>query len=209
MGSSARTTARVTLFREVDATGLVGVRERFTARDINVAYNDILVYICATALREHPGANARLGDSQIEILDRVNIGLAVDTDRGLLVPVIHSADTLTMSQIAAERARLVQAARAGRIQPDDLTGGTFTITNLGMFGVEGFTPIINLPESCILGLGKIVRKPVVVGEGDTVAVRPTMTVSLVFDHRVIDGAPAARFFDRIAQLVENPILLLG
>jgi pyruvate dehydrogenase E2 component (dihydrolipoamide acetyltransferase) len=107
----------------------------------------------------------------------------------------------------------VATARSGRIPPDDLSGGTFTVTNLGMFGVEGFTPVINLPECCILGVGKIVRKPVVVDDGAPdggarVAVRPTMTLSLVFDHRVIDGAPAARFLDRIAQLIEDPMLLL-
>ena len=169
----------------------------------------MLVHICAMALREHPAANARLGDAGIlrcwiEHLDRINIGLAVDTERGLLVPVVHNADRLTIPQIAAETARLVEAARAGRSLPDDLSGGTFTITNLGMFGVEGFTPVINLPECCILGVGKIVRKPTVVDEDDTMAVRPMMTLSLVFDHRVIDGAPAARFLDRIAQLVEDP-----
>jgi len=122
--------------------------------------------------------------------------------------VIHDADRLTIPQIASETARLVAAARSGRIPPDDLSGGTFTLTNLGMLGVEGFTPVINLPECCILGVGKIVRKPVVVDEADTVAVRPTMTLSLVFDHRVIDGAPAARFLDRIARLIEDPMLLV-
>jgi pyruvate dehydrogenase E2 component (dihydrolipoamide acetyltransferase) len=144
----------------------------------------------------------------------VHIGLAVDTERGLLAPVIHDADALTMRQIAEESARLIDAARAGRSQPDDLTGGAFTITNLGMFGVEGFTPIINLPECCILGVGRIVRKPVVCDEvdncpSDTVTVRPMMTLSLAFDHRVIDGAPAARFLDRIAQLIQDPWLLLA
>lgn len=208
MATSVHTTARVTLFREVVAAELPKLRERFRSRGANVSYNDILVKICSTALREHPGANARLGDGQIEYLDRINIGLAVDTERGLLVPVIHNADRLTIPQIAAESARLVEAARDGRSMPDDLSGGTFTITNLGMFGVEGFTPVINLPECCILGAGKIVRKPVVCDEEDTVSVQPVMTISLVFDHRVIDGAPAARFLDRIAQLIQDPVLLL-
>ena len=208
MATSAHTTARVTLFREVDTTALIDLRERFKTQGIEVSYNDFLVRICASALREHPYANARMGDGQIERLGQVNIGLAVDTDRGLLVPVIRDADTLTIPQIAAERARLIGAARSGRSLPDDLTGGTFTITNLGMFGVAGFTPVINLPECCILGLGCIVRKPVVIDEDDTVAVRPMLTLSLVFDHRVIDGASAARFLDRTAQLIQNPLLLL-
>jgi pyruvate dehydrogenase E2 component (dihydrolipoamide acetyltransferase) len=213
MAASAHSTARVTLMREVDAGELVRLREQFAARGLSVTYNDIFIRICAVALREHPAANARLGEGKVEHLDRANVGLAVDTERGLLVPVVHDADRLTIPQIAAETARLVAGARSGRIPPDDLSGGTFTITNLGMFGVEGFTPVINLPECCILGVGAIVRKPVVVdgaphGRGDTVAVRPRLTLSLVFDHRVIDGAPAARFLARIAQLIEDPMLLL-
>jgi pyruvate dehydrogenase E2 component (dihydrolipoamide acetyltransferase) len=208
MARSVHTSARVTLFREVDAGELVRLRERFAEKGLGVSYNDLLVQICAVALREHPAANARLGEGQIEHLDRINIGLAVDTDRGLLVPVIRHADRLTTAQIAGESARLIGAAREGRSLPDDLSGGVFTVTNLGMHGVDGFTPVINLPECCILGVGRIVRKPVVVDAQDTVAVRPTMTLSLVFDHRVLDGAPAARFLDRIAQLVEDPMLLL-
>jgi pyruvate dehydrogenase E2 component (dihydrolipoamide acetyltransferase) len=208
MAHSVHTTARVTLFREVEATEFVKLRKRFQDRNASVSYNDILARICAIALREHPEANARLGEGAIEQLDRVNIGLAVDTERGLLVPVIHNADRLSLPRIAAERARLVEAARSGASLPDELAGGTFTITNLGMFGVEGFAPVINLPECCILGVGRIVRKPVVIGEDDTLAVRPMMNISLVFDHRVIDGAPAARFLDRIAQLIEDPLQML-
>jgi pyruvate dehydrogenase E2 component (dihydrolipoamide acetyltransferase) len=210
MAVSAATTARVTLLREVDATALIELRERFNARlqDTRVSYNDILIRICATALREHPDANARLGDGQIEWLDQINIGLAVDTDRGLLVPVVRNANMLTIPQIAVQSARLIEVARSGRCLPDDLTGGTFTITNLGMLGVEGFTPVINLPECCILGVGRIVRKPIVVGENDTVSVRPMVGLSLAFDHRVIDGAAAARFLDHIAQLIQDPVLLL-
>jgi pyruvate dehydrogenase E2 component (dihydrolipoamide acetyltransferase) len=209
MAASAHSTARVTLMREVDAAALVRLREQFGARGSSVTYNDILIHICAVALQEYPQANARLAGDEIQHLDRPNVGLAVDTERGLLVPVVHNARRLTIPQIAAETARLVAAARGGRIAPDDLSGGTFTITNLGMFGVEAFTPIINLPECCILGVGKIVRKPVAADDNDDrVAVRPMMALSLVFDHRVIDGAPAARFLDRIAQLVEDPMQLL-
>ena len=208
MADSVHTTARVTLFREVEVTEFVKLRERFQGRGASISYNDILVRICAIALWEHPEANARLGEGAIEQLDRVNIGLAVDTERGLLVPVIHNADRLSLPQIAAARARLVEAARNGASLPDDLAGGTFTLTNLGMFGVEGFAPVINLPECCILGVGRIVRKPIVIDADDTLAVRPLVTLSLVFDHRVIDGAPAARFMDRLAQLIEDPLQML-
>jgi pyruvate dehydrogenase E2 component (dihydrolipoamide acetyltransferase) len=208
MAHSAHSAARVTLFREANVGDLVRLRQRFQARGLDISYNDLLVRVCAIALREHPQANARLGEGQIEYLNRANIGLAVDTDRGLLVPVVHNAGALSIAQIAAERTRLVEDARTGRSRPDDLTGGTFTITNLGMLGVEGFTPIINLPECCILGVGRIVHKPVALDDG-TLAARPTMTLSLAFDHRVIDGAPAARFLERVSQLVEDPMLLLA
>ncbi len=224
MAASAHTTARVTLFREVDATAMIDLRARFSAQGTPVAYNDILTRVCATALRDYPEANARMGDGHIEQLDCIHIGVAVDTDRGLLVPVVHHADTLSIPQIAAESARLIEAARSGRCLPDDLSGGTFTITNLGMLGVEGFTPVINLPECCILGVGRIVRKPVVIeslshpdagtdeAEGghpsDALGVRPMMMLSLACDHRVIDGAPAARFLEHVAQLLRDPLLLL-
>ncbi len=208
MAESARATARVALWRDVDATELARLRARLEAKGVKVSYNDLLVRVCAAALCEHPSANARLGEGQIECLDRVNIGLAVDTERGLLVPVIHNAQRLSVAEIAEESARLIDAARTGHVGPDDLSGGTFTITNLGMFGVEGFTPIINLPECCILGVGRIVRRPVVLDDSDAIVVRPTMTISLVFDHRIIDGAAAARFLDSIVRFIQDPALLL-
>lgn len=209
MGESARATARVTLHREVDAGELVGFRERLAGHGHKVSYNDLLIYIAAAALREFPEANARLGQGEIELLDEIHVGLAVETERGLLVPVVHHADQLSLAEIAAETQRLIEAARAGRNHPDDLAGGTFSVTSLGMFGVDSFTPVINLPECCILGVGRIRRKPVVVDDHDTVAVRPRLTLSLVFDHRVIDGAPAGRFLQRLAELVEDPLLLLA
>jgi len=208
MASSASTTARVTLFREVDATSLMELRDRFIAEGLRVSYNDILIRVAARALRDHPEANARMADGRIECLDRVNMGVAVDTPRGLLVPVVIDADNRSIPELAAETHRLIEGARSGDISPDDLTGGTFTITNLGMLGVEGFTPVINLPECCILGVGRIVPKPVVAEDGVTIAPRPMMSLSLAFDHRVIDGAPAARFLERIVRLTEDPALLL-
>ncbi len=208
MAESARETARVTLFREVDAGKMTELRDCLKGEGVEITYNDILIRVCAAALRRHPEANARMAEGRIERLAEVNIGLAVDTERGLLVPVIRGADRMSLSEVARERARLVEGARSGRIAPEDLTGGTFTITNLGMYGVEGFTPIINLPECCILGVGRIVKKAVVCDECDEITIRPMMVLSLVFDHRVIDGAPAARFLDTIARLIEEPALLL-
>jgi pyruvate dehydrogenase E2 component (dihydrolipoamide acetyltransferase) len=124
-----------------------------------------------------------------------------------LVPVIRDADRKALRVVAAELRALIGRARAGRSLPDDLRGGTFTITNLGMFGIDAFTPIINLPEAAILGVGRIRPKPVV-HAGET-AIRQMWTLSLAFDHRLVDGAPAARFLQRVKQLVENPFLLLG
>ncbi|MGD8595611.1 MAG: 2-oxo acid dehydrogenase subunit E2, partial [Anaerolineae bacterium] len=140
-------------------------------------------------------------------LSTVNLGVAVDTERGLLVPVIRNAGQMGLRAFGTEFRRLMEQARTGKSLPDDLTGGSFTITNLGMYDVDAFTPIINLPEAAILGAGRIQAKAVVL-EGEIVA-RQMWTLSLAFDHRLVDGAPAARFLQRIKQLVENPYLLLS
>ena len=161
----------------------------------------------AAALRKFPYMNARLAPDAIELLGHVNIGMAVDTERGLLVPVIRDADQKSLRQFGAEFRALVERARNGRSLPDDLSGGTFTITNLGMYDVDAFTPVINLPEAAILGVGRIAPK--VVPRGDEIAVRQMWTLSLVFDHRLVDGAPAARFLQYIKQLIEEPYLLLA
>jgi pyruvate dehydrogenase E2 component (dihydrolipoamide acetyltransferase) len=214
MADSARTTARVTLVTEADATAFVEAREQLKATVADEwgfapGYNDLLGIIVARALREFPYMNARLSaDGQaIERLPVVNLGMAVDTERGLLVPVIRNADQKGLRAFGTEFRALVERARAGKSLPDDLAGGTFTITNLGMHEIDAFTPIINLPEAAILGAGRIQPKPVV-RDGEIV-VRQMWTLSLVFDHRVVDGAPAARFLQRVKQLVENPYLLLG
>ena len=212
MSASSQQTARVTLTAEVDATHLVEARTALKdalAQELGfaVGYNDLLIAICARALRELPYMNVRLEGDQIRLLDQVHIGLAVDTERGLLVPVLRDADRLRVIEIARGLRELVARVRAGKSGPDDLTGGTFTITNLGMYGVDAFTPIINLPECAILGVGRIKPQPAVV-DGQ-VAIRQMLWLSLTFDHRLVDGAPAARFLQRIAELVEEPFLLLA
>jgi pyruvate dehydrogenase E2 component (dihydrolipoamide acetyltransferase) len=212
MGTSAHTTARVTLVTDVDATTLVEVRTKLKAQVTEAwgfapGYNDLLAMMVARALREFPYMNARLNGDVIERLAQVNVGLAVDTERGLLVPVIRGADTLGLREFGTRFRDLVDRARVGKSLPDELTGGTFTITNLGMHEIDAFTPVINLPELAILGVGRIQPKPVV-REGQIV-VRQMVTLSLTFDHRLVDGAPAARFLQRIKQLVESPYLLLG
>ena len=212
MLASDTTTARVTLVTEADATSFVETREQLKASVSEAwgfapGYNDLLGVIVARALREFPYMNARLTDEQaIEQLAYVNLGMAVDTDRGLLVPVIRNADEKGLRDFGAEFRTLVERARTGKSLPDDLSGGTFTITNLGMYDIDAFTPIINLPEAAILGVGRILPKPVVYE--DQIVARQMWTLSLTFDHRLVDGAPAARFLQRIKQLVENPFLLL-
>jgi len=135
----------------------------------------------------------------------VHIGLAVDTPAGLLVPVVHDVQRRTVADISIEAARLIEAARNGRSRPEDLQGATFTITNLGMYDIDAFTPVVSLPQTAVLGVGRVVARPIVVDEvTEQVGVRRMLTLSLTFDHRLVDGAPAARFLQTIKQLVERP-----
>ncbi len=200
-------TAPVTLTAEADATALVGLRQDLRADGVEVTYNDLLLAILAKALAEHPRLNASLAADGIKLWRRIDIGLAVDSDRGLLAPVVRDLAGKGLAQIAAETKRLAERARAGQCTPDELQGGTFTLTNLGMFGVDAFTPIINLPETAILGLGRIKTQPVWIH--DHVEPRQMVWLSLTFDHRLVDGGLAARFLQRVVQLVEKPHLLLA
>ncbi len=212
MARSAHTVAPVTLTTEVDATALVRLRAEVAAAlaggDAPVpSYNDLFARLVAVALREFPDLNASLTEGGIVRHNAVHIGIAVDTERGLLVPIIRDAHAKSVQTIAAEAAHLIAQARAGNAARDDLQGGTFTITNLGMYDIDAFTPIINLPECAILGIGRIVSRPVVVDEEtESIAVRKMVALSLTFDHRVVDGAPAARFLKRIKQFVEQPLI---
>ncbi len=212
MGTSVHTTARVTLVMEIDATEFVEMRERLKAKVADTwgfapGYNDLLAKMVAAALVKFPYMNARLTADAIEQLASVNMGMAVDTDRGLLVPVIRNADRKSLREFGTEFRDLADRARKGKALPDELSGGTFTITSLGAFDVDAFTPVINLPEAAILGVGRIAAKAVV--RDGAIVVRQMWTLSLVFDHRLVDGAPAARFLQYIKQLIEEPYLLLA
>ncbi len=192
------------LVREVDASRLAAWREVARSRPggEGVTHTDLLVRICAAALREHPRVNATWGDGAIVPQEDVNLGSAVATDEGLVVPVVHGADRLSLADLSARRAELVATARDGRLGPADVQGGTFTISNLGMFGVDAFLAIVNAPQAAILAVGRIVDRVVAVDGAP--AVRPTMALSLSFDHRVVDGARGAQFLDTVAALVEEP-----
>jgi pyruvate dehydrogenase E2 component (dihydrolipoamide acetyltransferase) len=211
MAESAQSVAAVTLTTEVDATELARMRETLKGELAGTderlpSYNDLLIRLVARALCRHPEMNAALDGDRILVHKDVHVGLAVDTERGLLVPVVRHADRLGVFDIAGETARLIEATRDGSADRETLSGGTFTITNLGMFEIDAFTPIINLPECAVLGVGRIVPKPVVVDEAsETIAVRKMMALSLTFDHRVVDGAPAARFLQTVKGMIEHPV----
>jgi pyruvate dehydrogenase E2 component (dihydrolipoamide acetyltransferase) len=211
MATSVHTTARVTLVTEADATEFVAVRNSLKEKvekewGFAPGYNDLLARIVTAALRRFPYMNARLAPIAIEILGHVHLGIAVDTEHGLIVPVIRDADQKNLRQFGSEFRALVDRARDNRSFPDDLTGSTFTITNLGKYDIDAFTPVINLPEAAILGVGRIAPKVVV--HNDKATIRQMLTLSLAFDHRLIDGAPAARFLQAIKKMVEEPNLLL-
>jgi len=206
MMQSVRNSAQVTLHMDADAGGLVAYRSRLKVEDEASggeapSYNAVLISLVARALREYPYMNATVVGDAIQLLDEVNVGLAADTDRGLLVIVVRGADKKSIRNITEELAGLLQRAQAGTSMPDDLTGSTFTITNLGMFDIEAFTPIINPPEMGVLGIGRIMQKPVV--RSGQVMIRQMISLSLTFDHRWVDGAAAARFLQFIRNSVEQ------
>ena len=214
MAESAHATAAVTLVTEADASELVrlraGVVADLSARGLPLpSYNDLLIKLVAVALGEHPQLNASLVDDAIVHHQAVHIGIAVDTDRGLLVPVVRDAQRKSIQQIATETIALIEQARAGKAQADQLRDATFTISNLGMYGIDAFTPIIQLPAVAILGVGRIVARAVVVDEtSETIAVRKMLTLSMTVDHRAVDGGPAARFLARVKEFVEHPYIWL-
>jgi pyruvate dehydrogenase E2 component (dihydrolipoamide acetyltransferase) len=208
---SIRTTARVTLIMEVDATNLVQMRtrlkERFQNEGVSISYTDLLIKIAACALKKHPIINSALMCDGIHIFESVNIGVAVALEDGLIVPVIKNADKKGLIELHKELRALAEKARSGKISLDELSGSTFTITNLGTYGVEFFTPVINPPECAILGLGKIAPKPVVYN--GQICAREMMGLSLSFDHRITDGAPAAEFLQTMSALIQEPYMLIA
>ena len=207
MLNSHMTSPTVTFNLGIDMTELKRLREQLKSDDVKVSYTDLLVKIVAKALTEFPLLNCSVDGNKIIYKHYVNMGVAVALDNGLVVPNVRDADKKTLSEISAEVKELAAKAREGRLPMDALSGGTFTITNLGMYGIESFSPIINQPEVAILGVNTMEDKVVVVnGE---ICVRPIMNLSLTADHRVVDGSVAAQFLQRIKKLMENPALLLA
>lgn len=203
---SQAATAHVTVTRQVNASGLVAERAQLepgmeAATGVQLTYTDLLVYHCSRLLPDHPYLNASLTDQGIVLHADVDIGVAVALEGGLIVPVIRGAAALSLGEIVIERARLAEAARTGALALDELEGGTFDISNLGAFGADIFTPIIDPPQSAILGVGRIADQAAAV-EG-RVEVQPMMWLSLTFDHRILDGAPAALFLTELAATFEG------
>ena len=209
MVDSQQTAAEVTLMRDVDATALVRLRQRIledlAEGDPRPTYTDLLLSIVARQLKCHPYANATVDGARVGLSQAVHVAVAVDTERGLVTPVVRHADKKGLLQLAWERAELVRRALDATITPDELTGGTFTVTNLGPLGIDAFTPIINPPQTAILGVGRIRPAPAVY-DGE-LCIRQKMFLSLTFDHRAIDGAPAARFLQDVVRMIEKPHLM--
>ncbi len=211
MVESKTTAPHVTLTSEVDMTEAIKMREQLLGSiekktGFRLSYTEIIMKAVAHALKEHPGVNASLDGEYIVYHDEVNVGLAVAVENGLLVPVVKNADGKGLAALTENCKTLGRAARENKLKPDEMKGGTFTVSNLGMYAIDAFTPVINQPESAILGVGRIQEKPV--GVNGQIALRPMMSVSLSFDHRVIDGAPAAAFLTDLKSVLEQPFELL-
>lgn len=210
MRQSQENTAQTNHTVGVDMTNLQAFRKqvntRLESQGIKVSIVDILTMACAKALMEHPMANATLLPDGLHMHNFANIGIACDTDKGLVVPVIRDVDILSLADLAKASRAAIDKARKGELKPADMSGGTFTISNLGMFEIDNFVAVLNPPETCILAVGRIVDR-VVVDQGQMV-IRPMMNLCLTYDHQVLDGAPAARFLQTIKHYLENPVWLM-
>lgn len=210
MSESATLYPAATLTTEVDMTELNKMRtqlnSQLAAKGVKLSVTDLLVKAAAKALRDNEIVNTSLEGDEIVYHSHVNIGIAVAVPNGLLVPVVRDVDKLSLEQISAESKRLIAKAEDGTLGGDDMSGGTFSLTNLGMVGIDGFTPIINMPQSAILGIGRTVDKPAVVN--GQITIRAKAVLSITHDHRVIDGYPAALFLQSMTYYIENPCLLL-
>ncbi len=204
MHQSLQTAAQVTLMTEVDVSALVQLREKLK-QQFALTYTDLVVKAVAHALKEHLRLNAWIEGEQIRLVQAIHIGVAVALDEGLIVPVVRDADRKSLREIAQETQRLARSAREGTLTREEVMGSTFSVTNLGMYGIDAFTPIINPPEIAILGVGRLNEKLVRVQGG--AEWRHVMTLSLTFDHRAVDGVPAAAFLQTIGKQMENPVEL--
>ena len=204
MMQSLLTTAQVTLTTECDVTQAMalraGISRQWKGQSLSPLH--LVVKAAAQGLKDHPRLNAVQQEDRVQLMEEVNIGIAVTLEEGLITPVLRNADTKSLAELAAESRELAEKTREGRARPEEVTGGTFTVTNLGAYEIDGFTPIINPPQVGILGLGRVVEKPIV-SQGE-ITKGQMMFLSLTFDHRVVDGAPAAAFLQTVKGYLEDP-----
>ena len=198
LGFGARTVVPVTLTMEADATKLVTIREK----ESNISFTALFVKAAAKTLENHNNVNSTIEGDEITTYSDVNVAVAIHTEQGLVAPVIRNANKRSLKEVNDEIDELSKKAKENRLTVENLTGGTFTVTNLGAYDIESFAPVINPPQCAILGLGRIAYKPYV--KGREVSVRPSTLLTLVFDHRIIDGAPAAKFLQDLKRNLENP-----
>jgi pyruvate dehydrogenase E2 component (dihydrolipoamide acetyltransferase) len=211
MTESFQNIPHIYLSLEVDMTACLALREQLMEAiekraKVRLTLTDILVKVAASALKDHPIINSRIEGDQICLLEEINIGVAIALQDGLIVPVIRNADRKSLPEIATALRDLTQKAREEKLSLEDVGGGTFTLSNMGMLGIDKFNAIINPPECSILGVGRTVEKPVV--QGGEIKIKPMAWLSLSSDHRIVDGAAAALFLNHIKKLLENPTLLL-
>lgn len=203
---SHRTIPSATLMLEVNMEKLLEFRENLSKKiGRKVSFTALLAKAVAKALRNNLILNSSVENDKVNVYEDINISIAIDTPKGLLAPAIFNVDKKGVTKISDEIRKLFEDAKSGNLTLAELVGGTFTITNLGAFGVETFIPLVNPPQTAIIGVGKTYTKPIVVG--DKIAVKPLITLSLVFDHRAVDGAPAALFLKEVKHFLENPHLL--
>jgi pyruvate dehydrogenase E2 component (dihydrolipoamide acetyltransferase) len=207
MAESKATAPDYTLHMQVDMSLCVELRKRLKeVEDPAPSFNDMIVKAAANALREHPRVNGAYRDGKFELYGNVNVGVAVAAQNALVVPTIFEADKKSLGEIARQARALIEKVRDGKITPPEVSGGTFTVSNLGMYGVDAFSAVINPPQAAILTVGSLKKRPVVDEDGRVVA-RDTLTLSMVSDHRILYGADAAQFLARVRELLEQPLAL--
>ena len=212
MHKSLAEMAQLTLNASFNATAIMDYRKKIKGAMeklglSNITLNDIVMYAVTRIIKKHKAINAHYTGTSMKYFSDVHLGMAVDTERGLMVPTIFNADQMSLNRIAVESKKLADACKTGTINPDLLQGGTFTVTNLGGLGVESFTPVINPPQTAILGVCSITERPYMTDQG--LALYPAMGLSLTFDHRAVDGAPAAKFLKDLCEALENFELLMA
>ncbi|MBR5080537.1 MAG: 2-oxo acid dehydrogenase subunit E2, partial [Victivallales bacterium] len=204
---SLQTSAQYTLMSEADVTGLLALRAKIKAQGeklglANINIGDMVMYAVIKALQKHPELNGEFHDNVVKLHSAINMGFACDTPRGLMVPVLHNSQNMTLAEMCKRVKVLAKQANDGNLNPDLMAGGTFTVSNLGAFGITNFTPVFTVPQLAILGVGKTLLRPVRAANGDIVY-KDYMQFSLTMNHMVIDGAPGARFLQTLKDIIEN------